>query len=111
MAGAIIERLAGPTLIEDGADATLYTATSKTLIRTIDIGVVVAELADTGYVGVNGLGSQNGFFLFSLDAVAHFQWRGGMVLNAGDTISTGVDTTTAADYTITICGVTNLPAD
>lgn len=109
--GVLLERLVDPTLISTTA-ATVYTASSKTLVRSMDIAVVSAVATRNVWVMLNSL-TVNYIFRYevstALDSVDHTTtWRGGLVLNTGDYLA--VDTSIANTFYITINGATGLPS-
>lgn len=114
------------TGVGGSSGATLFTATSKTIVRTMDLcysggssGYYLVKVNDTGSDTTNLIwylalinpstyatyeqsypgGGQN---LTGYTA----QWRGGLVLNSGDYLYAYAST--YAIHTITVCGVTGV---
>lgn len=113
------------TSVSASSGVTLFTATSKTIVRTMD--VIVAGSSGSIYVKVNDTGSDvtNPVWYFALANTGTYttypssvgaglansvnytaQWRGGLVMNPGDYLYVYASGTTI--YNIIVCGVTGV---
>lgn len=114
------QRLAGPVRISSVA-AALFTASSKTVVRTMDLSFSAASDIDIGIGGANATTppSTSVWYIdgtlitktgtdhdIAAGGVYRAQWRGGLVLLAGEAL--WADASVSDVASITVCGVTGV---